>query len=162
MDMKQCRDVLSRLIDEESRTLADLVALLEREHELLVANRSAEALEDACEARQICMGTLLRVQDERRGMLRLLGLSEAPAALDELLTRCDPAGELKSRWAATLNSARRCRELNDRNGALVNARMRRVEGLLNVLTGERSTPNLYGPQGQVATNRGRSVVSAQA
>ena len=162
MEMKDCRDVLSRLIDEEGRTLVDLVALLEREHELLVANRSAEALEDACEARQICMGTLLRVQDERRGLLRLLGLPDAPAALDDLLARCDPSGELKARWAGTLNSARRCRELNDRNGALVNARMRRVEGLLNVLTGERSTPNLYGPQGQVATNRGRSIVSAQA
>jgi len=145
VDMKDCRDVLSRLIDEESRTLVELVDLLQREHELLVANRSAEALEDACEARQICMGTLLRVQDERRGLLRLLGLPDAPAALDELLGRCDPAGEL-----------------NDRNGALVNARMRRVEGLLNVLTGERTTPNLYGPQGQVATNRSRSVVSAQA
>lgn len=162
MQMHDCRDVLSRLIDEESATLGDLVQLLEREHELLVANRSAEALEDACEARQICMGTLLRVQDERRGLLRLLGLGDNAAALDDLLGRCDPAGELKSRWAATLANARRCRELNDRNGALVNARMRRVEGLLNVLTGERSMPNLYGPQGQVAASRTPSVVSAQA
>lgn len=162
MQMHDCRDVLSRLIDEESATLGDLVQLLEREHELLVANRSAEALEDACEARQICMGTLLRVQDERRGLLRLLGLGDSAAALDDLLTRCDPAGELKPRWAATLVNARRCRELNDRNGALVNARMRRVEGLLNVLTGERSLPNLYGPQGQVSASRSTSVVSAQA
>jgi flagellar biosynthesis/type III secretory pathway chaperone len=92
--MHDCRDVLSRLINEESSTLSDLVQLLEREHELLVANRSAEALEDACEARQICMGTLLRVQDERRGLLRLLGLSDSAAALDDLLTRCDPRGEL--------------------------------------------------------------------
>jgi flagellar biosynthesis/type III secretory pathway chaperone len=160
--MNDCRDVLSRLLDEESTTLRDLVALLEREHELLVANRSAEALEDACEARQICMGTLLRVQDERRGLLRLLGQSDSSAALDELLTRCDPGGDLKTRWAATLADARRCRDLNDRNGALVNARMRRVEGLLNVLTGERATPNLYGPQGQVSASRSQSVVSAQA
>ncbi len=162
MEMHDCRDVLSRLINEESATLSDLVQLLEREHELLVTNRSAEALEDACEARQICMGTLLRVQDERRGLLRLLGLGDSAAALDELLTRCDPRGDLKTRWAATLTHARRCRELNDRNGALVNARMRRVEGLLNVLTGERSSPNLYGPQGQVTASRGQSVVSAQA
>jgi flagellar biosynthesis/type III secretory pathway chaperone len=160
--MHDCRDVLSRLINEESSTLSDLVQLLEREHELLVANRSAEALEDACEARQICMGTLLRVQDERRGLLRLLGLSDSAAALDDLLTRCDPRGELKTAWAATLANARRCRELNDRNGALVNARMRRVEGLLNVLTGERASPNLYGPQGQVTAHRAPSVVSAQA
>lgn len=160
--MHDCRGVLSRLIDEEGATLADLVQLLEREHELLVANRSAEALEDACEARQICMGTLLRIQDERRGLLRLLNLGDSAAALDDLLTRCDPQGDLKTHWAATLATARRCRELNGRNGALVNARMRRVEGLLNVLTGERSTPNLYGPQGQVSASRGHSVVSAQA
>lgn len=162
MDLSQCRGTLARLIDEEARTLDELGALLEREHQLLVENRSAEALEDACEARQICMGTLLRIQDERRNMLRLVGLPDGPAALDSLLSRCDSDGSLRRHWVAALEAARRCRDLNDRNGALVNARMRRVEGMLNVLTGQRATPTLYGPQGQMAASRGRSIVNAQA
>jgi flagellar biosynthesis/type III secretory pathway chaperone len=151
-----------RLVEEESTTLAELAVLLEREHDLLVQNRSVEALEEACEARQICMGTLLRIQDERRGMLRLLGLPDSPASLDALLVRCDADGALRRRWTATLDQARVCRELNDRNGALVNARMRRVEGLLNVLTGQRAAATLYGPQGRVARDRIKPALSTHA
>lgn len=162
MDLLQCAALMARLVEEESKTLAELAVLLEREHALLVQNRSVEALEDACEARQICMGTLLRIQDERRGMLRLLGLPDAPASLDALLARCDPDGALRSRWTATLEQARVCRELNDRNGALVNARMRRVEGLLNVLTGQRAAPTLYGPEGRVARDRVHPGLSTHA
>lgn len=162
MDLPQCADLLRRLVDEESNTLAELAALLEREHELLVQNRSAEALEDACEARQICMGTLLRIQDERRGMLRLLGLPDTASSLEELLERVDADGALRRRWTTLLDQARLCRELNDRNGALVTARMRRVEGMLNVLTGQRAAPTLYGPQGRVARDRPRPGLSTHA
>lgn len=162
MDPLQCAGLLGRLIDEEAKTLGELAVLLDREHAMLVQNRSVDALEDACEARQICMGTLLRIQDERRGLLRLLGLADSPASLDALLTRCDPDGELRRRWTATLDQARACRELNDRNGALVSARMRRVEGLLNVLTGQRAAPTLYGPQGRVARDRLNPALSTQA
>lgn len=162
MDPAQCASLLARLVDEETETLAELAVLLEREHAVLVGGGSVEALEDACEARQICMGTLLRIQDERRGMLRLLGLSDSPASLDALLARCDADGSLRRRWTATLDQARLCRELNDRNGALVSARMRRVQGLLNVLTGQRAAPTLYGPQGFVARDRLEPALSTRA
>lgn len=162
MNLQQCREPLTRLINEEGRTLDELAALLEREHALLVANGNVDALEDACEARQICMGTLLRVQDERRGMLRLLSLPDNLASLDRILAACDADGSLRALWVKTLDAARRCRELNDRNGALVNARMRRVEGLLNVLTGRRASPTMYGPQGQIAADRGHRMLTAQA
>lgn len=162
MNLQNCREPLSRLINEEGRTLDELAALLEREHALLAANGNVDALEDACEARQICMGTLLRVQDERRGMLRLLNLPDSVSSLDQLLSSCDADGTLRAHWVQTLDTARRCRELNDRNGALVNARMRRVEGLLNVLTGRRASPTMYGPQGQIAADRDHRMLTAQA
>ncbi len=162
MDPLHCAALLGRLVDEESKTLAELAELLEREHAALVQNRSVEALEDACEARQICMGTLLRIQDERRGLLRLLDLPDSPTALDSLLASCDADGSLRRRWTATLEQARHCRDLNDRNGALVNARMRRVEAMLNALTGQRIGPILYGPQGHVARDRVDGALSTHA
>jgi flagellar biosynthesis/type III secretory pathway chaperone len=162
MNLQNCREPLSRLINEEGHTLDELAALLEREHALLAANGNVDALEDACEARQICMGMLLRVQDERRGMLRLLNLPDSVSSLDHLLSSCDADGTLRAHWVQTLDTARRCRELNDRNGALVNARMRRVEGLLNVLTGRRTSPTIYGPQGQIAPDRDHRMLTAQA
>ena len=44
--------------------------------------------------------------------------------------------------------ARDCRDLNDRNGVLVGAQIKRVEGLLGAITGTSAEPRAYGPRGQ--------------
>ena len=69
MDPVVCRDTLGKLIAEESSTLDQLLQLLDREHELIVAN-DVDALERAGHARQNCVGTLLRIEDDRPGGLR--------------------------------------------------------------------------------------------
>ena len=162
MDPNLIREQLAALIDAESRALADLETLLNREHEQLVRNDSAEALEEACNARQLRIGELLRIQDERRSLLRMLGQSPDNAGLDAVLRSCDVGDRLRTRWQACAEGARRCRELNDRNGALVSARMKRVEGMLEVLTGQRPGPRVYGRQGQVAGEATSRFVAAEA
>lgn len=156
------RDQLGALLDDEGRVLADLEALLSSEHEILVRNDSPEALEAACGERQQRMGELLRIQDERRSLLRMLGQSPDNAGIDALLRACDTGDRLRTRWQACAEAARRCRDLNDRNGALVNARMKRVEGMLEILTGQRPGPRVYGPQGQVAAAPASRLVAAEA
>ena len=48
----------------------------------------------------------------------------------------------------------RCRDLNVKNGTLVAARMKQVEGMLNALTGKANQPVTYGPKGMASrTNR---------
>ena len=84
MDPTACREALAALIAHEISSLDTLAALLEREHGLLVANDVA-ALEAAM-AEQICVGTLARVEDERRSLCRMHGhpapaRSGAPAGL---------------------------------------------------------------------------------
>ena len=162
MDPSLTREQLAKLIDDESRALADLERLLGREHDILVRNDRPEALEDACNARQVRMGELLRIQDERRSLLRMLGESPDNAGLDALLKACDVGDRLRLRWRGCADAARRCRELNDRNGALVMARMRRVEGMLEILTGQRPGPRVYGPQGQFATAEPSRMGAAEA
>lgn len=157
------REQLAALIDSEHRTLADLERLLHQEHEQLVRNDSAEALEAACNARQTRMGELLRVQDERRELLRMLGQRPDHIGLDTVLRDCGGDNQLRVRWQSCGETAQRCRELNDRNSALVNARMKRVEGMLELLTGQqRPSPSVYGPQGQVASGSTSRFVAAEA
>ena len=55
---------LDKLIAEESGTLDQLLQLLDREHELLVAN-DVDGLDRAGHARQNCIGMLLRIEDDR-------------------------------------------------------------------------------------------------
>jgi flagellar biosynthesis/type III secretory pathway chaperone len=162
VDPALTRDQFARLLEDEARTLTDLESLLSREHEILVRNDDAAALEEACAARQLRIGELLRIQDERRSVLKMLGQSPDNAGLDAVLRSCDVGDRLRVRWQQCAVAATRCRELNDRNGALVQARMKRVEGMLEVLTGQRPGPRVYGPQGQFSAASSSRLVAAEA
>lgn len=146
MDPGVCREHLQKLLAEESGALAQLETLLDREHELLLAN-DVEELDRAGEARHACVGALLHVEDERRSLCRMMNVPADPQGLERLLRWCDPSSTLQRRWADCSQRAGRCRDLNDRNGALVTARLKKVEGLLEVLTGRANQPKVYGRQG---------------
>ncbi len=159
---EECRRTLERLLAEEIAALAELERQLDAERDVLVRNESPEALEDACARRQDCMGTLLRVQDERRGVLRMLGIDSDVAGLDRLMRECDPQRSLPARWGECAERARRCRDINDFNGALVASRMRRVEGMLEILTGRKRETPIYGRQGQQAWVAAGRLLAAEA
>lgn len=146
MDSNVCREHLEKLLIEEVTVLERLEGALDHEHELLVAN-DVEALERAGEGRQACIGDLLRIEDERRSLCRMLNLPADLGGLERLLAWCDATGQLRRRWADCADRAKRCRAANDRNGALVTARMKKVEGMLDVLTGRAGEPKIYGKQG---------------
>ncbi|HEY5758100.1 MAG TPA: flagellar protein FlgN [Steroidobacter sp.] len=160
MDPVVCRDTLDKLIAEESSTLEQLHQLLEREHEFLVAN-DVDALERAGHARQTCIGTLMRIEDDRKALCRALNVPTDNGGLDRILAWCDPTKKLRQRWKELGERADRCRTANDRNGALVTARMSRVEGLLDIVTGRAGQPKTYGRQGgfQNQPRTGRVIVS---
>jgi len=157
---EECRRTLERLLADEDAALAELERLLLAERDTLERNDSPEVLEQVCARRQDCMGGLLRVQDERRAALRMLGFAADNAGLELLMRSCDPAGTLPARWGECAERARRCRELNDFNGALVASRMRRIAGLLELLTGHRPESPVYGRQAQQSwVGAGRLLVT---
>jgi flagellar biosynthesis/type III secretory pathway chaperone len=154
VEPRACRELLEKLLTEEVGALTRLEGLLDREHEYLVAN-NIDAFERAGEERQNCVGVLVRVEDERRSLCRMMNLPADPAGLEKLIGWCDSSGALKKRWAACADRAIGCRGRNDRNGALVTSRLKRVEGMLNVITGRSKQPKVYGRQGGYAVS-GRS------
>jgi flagellar biosynthesis/type III secretory pathway chaperone len=112
---------------EENALLAGLESLLAHEYGLL-QTRDAEGLESAAKARQQCVTSILRIEDERRALCRANVRSDGPAALHSLLAWCDPTGLLWSAIQEYRERTLRCREQNDRNGMLVNARLQPVSG----------------------------------
>lgn len=160
MDPVVCRETLDKLISEESSTLDQLVQLLEREHELLVAN-DVDGLDRAGQARQNCIGTLLRIEDDRKALCRALNVPTDMHGLDRILAWCDPSKQLRRRWAEVGERAARCRGANDRNGALVTARLSRVQGMLDIVTGRAGQPKVYAKQGgfQNQPRTGRVLIS---
>jgi len=146
VDPKVCREHLSRLVTEEISALSRLEVVLDSEHEYLVAN-DIEQLASVAETRQDCISSLLRVEDERRSLCRTMKLPTDPTGIERLLAWCDPSRALHRRWADCMQLATSCRTRNDRNGALVSARLKRVEGVFDVLTGRANQPKVYGKGG---------------
>ena len=163
MNPSLTRDALERLLVEENVALGEFEALLDREHVALRA-RDIDALEALADARQASLVRLLKIEDERRGLCSMHGHDTDLVGLARLLAWCDPNRSLAQRYEECSTRAKRCRDLNDRNGILVGAQMKRVEGLLGAITGAGREPQAYGPRGTsnpYAASAGR-VLSAEA
>ena len=141
MDQSTCRARLARLLAEETAALSQLEQQLQHEHELLATN-DVEGLEQAGECRQQTIGKLLRLEDDRRALCRQLGHDLDRDGLALLFTWCDSQGTLAAAQAACTELAGRCRKQNERNGALVTARLTRVTGMLDML-GDNAAPRTY-------------------
>jgi flagellar biosynthesis protein FlgN len=161
LEVNACREALATLLSQEVSALAELAGLLDREHALLVSN-DVETLEAVMEERQGSVGKLLRAEEERRSLCRMHGHGVDAPGIEKLMAWCDPSGTLKAQWAECAKGAARCREANDRNGALVTARMKRVEDLLTVLTGAPQKSPTYGPKGAYAPTRAGRVLATEA
>jgi len=146
MDASLCREHLAELLGEEIVLLTELQQLLEEERDL-IGSGEPDALQRTTSARQERLGALARIEEQRRSLCTLHGESADRAGLERLRKWCDPAGVLEPRLSECLGRALRCRDLNDRNGIMVAARMKRVSELLQALTGRASRAATYGPRG---------------
>jgi flagellar biosynthesis/type III secretory pathway chaperone len=161
VDAALTRDHLARLLTEENAALAEFESLLEREHSAL-RKRDIDSLESLSPARQSSLTRLLKLEDERRSVCSMLGYDTDLGGLARLIAWCDPRRSLAKAYDECSTRARRCRDLNDRNGILVGAQIKRVEGLLGAITGA-AAPRAYGPRGVrgYGTSAGQ-VLSAEA
>jgi flagellar biosynthesis/type III secretory pathway chaperone len=161
MDANLTREHLARLLAEENLALADFESLLEREHAAL-ESRDIDALESLSGARQSSVTRMLKLEDERRGVCSMLGYDTDLTGLAKLIAWCDPRRSLAAPYEECSSRARRCRDLNDRNGILVGAQIKRVEGLLGAITGAPA-PRSYGPRQVASYGAGTGqVISAEA
>ena len=148
IDPSAYRDSLSRLLGDEYSLLIQLERQLVREHGLL-SKGDIEGLESVGSERQACVAALLKLEDERLGLCRMLGHSPDLKGLETLLRWCDPQGLLRQPLQDCTDLAGRCRDQNTRNGMLVNARLQRVSGVLGLLTSNEASPAtpIYGRKG---------------
>ena len=151
MDPGVCREHLTTLLREESELLAQLEDLLTRESRVL-ATSDVQTLETTTRARQERMGALARIEEQRRSLCTAHGYSADRVGLDALIAWCDSEGKLLSRLRECAERAVRCRDLNDRNGIVVAARLKRVEGMLDALTGRPTRSDTYSPKGYTASS----------
>lgn len=162
MDATLTRDHLANLLAEENTALAEFETLLEREHAAL-RSRDIDGLEALSGARQNSITRMLKLEDERRSVCGMHGYETDLSGLARLIAWCDPRRSLTPAYDECSARARKCRELNDRNGVLVGAQIKRVEGMLGAITGTRPAPREYGPRRTSAYSQSSGqVLSAEA
>jgi flagellar biosynthesis/type III secretory pathway chaperone len=127
------------LITEEATLLGKLATLLAHESTILRGDDSA-AIERIGANRHDCTAALSRLATERDHSSRLLSFKPGRAGFEQLLQWCDATGNLSRRWRTNLDHARRCRDLNDRNGALVAVKLNHVQTMLGALRGDVAEP----------------------
>jgi flagella synthesis protein FlgN len=135
---------LQRLLTDEAQQLAKLAALLAGESATLRGD-DAEAIERVGTERHDCTTTLARIDAERRDLCRMLSYTGDGAGFERLLHSVDPAGAMRQQWVANLAAARKCKEHNDRNGAMVSVRLNHVQKLLQAIRGG-TPPTVYSAQ----------------
>jgi flagellar biosynthesis/type III secretory pathway chaperone len=142
----QSRDVVRRILQDEIALLKQLAGLLQNEHGFIAGN-DLDGLERASATRQDCVAQLLKLGDERRDLCQMLGKGADLAGLSALLAWCDPEGSLAALMTEHAERSGACREQNERNGALVGARMSRVSQMLGMMAGNAAPPTVYGRAG---------------
>ena len=163
MNAALTRDTLGRLLADENAALGEFANLLNKEHGAL-SSRDIDALETLADSRQASVVKLLKIEEERRSLCSMLGYDTDLNGLAKLIAWCDPGRTLARPYEECATRARDCRDLNIRNGVLVGAQIKRVEGLLGAMTGTSSEPRAYGPRGMThpyAATAGK-VLSAEA
>jgi len=141
----EIRQHLERVLDDEARLLTELEQILARESQVVRSDDSS-AIENIGGARQACVDALSRLDKERTAASRMLSFGDGRPGFEKLLAWCDPARTLHGRWQRNLQLAGRCKDLNDRNGAVVALKLSQVQQLLATLRGGTVEP-AYGRRG---------------
>lgn len=135
---------LGAVLDDMQQALAELAGALEAERQALLAGDVA-AIDATGTRKQALMQALERLDAERVQLS-----AAAPQA----------AEALESRWQASLRQLQACRDLNLRNGGIVNQRLGSVRRALAILTGQDGDAGVYGPRGAVhSTSRSRHTLA---
>jgi flagellar biosynthesis protein FlgN len=135
---------LNSLLSEEAQLLVELETVLERETDI-VRGEDTEAIQSIGSNRHRCVDRLSRIGVERTDSARMLSFGADQAGMEKLFDWADPSTALRAKWRANLELARRCKALNDKNGAIVAAKLDRVQQLLSKLRGSTAPP-VYGPK----------------
>jgi len=136
---EQIRLHLERVLGEEAALLAELEQVLAAEADV-VRGDDPDAIEHIGGNRQRCVARLVQLDGERASACRMLSFGAGREAFERLIAWCDPSQSLRPRWQANLARAHRCKDLNDRNGAVVMARMGQVQQRLAALRGDVPGP----------------------
>ncbi|MBZ9568258.1 flagella synthesis protein FlgN [Modicisalibacter tunisiensis] len=135
---------LAQHLERELKHLDAFIELLEAEHRSLSqADVDGEQLQQQASDKQTHMARLESLETQRRNALKTLGYGDTRRASEQAAidAGCQPT------WQRFLERALHAKQLNQRNGILIEARMTQNHRILRFLN-DTASKTLYGPNGQ--------------
>ena len=143
------RPTLVEALQAERDAFREFCALLQTERACLL-RADADALVQVTQQKSERVDRLAELGAARSRHLQSLGLNPVPGARERWLG-ADVGAEaatLSRLWEELVASARKARDLNQANGALVAARLTHNQAALSALHTSARAQSLYGPDGQ--------------
>lgn len=149
MNRLEYRQRLANLLQQEQISASRLLITLEQQQQSL-AELQPVRIEASANASYSCIQELDQLEKKRNALAARLGYAATNAGMEDLIRWCDYDGTLGIQWRKLLELARRCRDCNQVNGAVVDINRRRVRQALGILRGQQTDAELYGRSGQSA------------
>lgn len=148
--------MLAAILDKQLEKLNELLAVLRKEQDRLVARDDAlESMEALVALKAEITASLESLEKERKAVLAKLGYGDDPEAS---VTASQAQGCL-DQWTAVQDLCRQVAHHNEVNGSLIQLRMNHNSRLLEQLR-EMANERLYDAQGQPLKRSSRIETSA--
>lgn len=149
MEKAACRRALGPLLQREFDDSVRLLEVLGNEQTAL-GSRNVGAIEALTRDKQTQLAQIEQTARERTAITQSAGFAPDGDGMRALLRWCDNDGSLTRAWKQLLNQARRCRDQNLVNGALIETSRRHTRQALGILRGTTVEDAIYNPHGATA------------
>jgi len=148
-----------KAISRESNLVKQFVQLLEKEQDVLTNGRTDE-LPAIAESKEKLAAALNELSLQRNLFLTSLGFPPDRPGMESWTAANTGQIETLTAWNQTLVSAARAKDLNLRNGQLIQLRMKYNSQALEVLMRKENNLDLYGPDGRSSALGDRRIDDA--
>lgn len=149
-------DVVSRLaasLDEERKVAEELLQILQKEQDCLVASDMV-ALTPLTDEKARVASRMSELAKQRYDVLAESGFDASETGMEMWVNSAEADAGVRDSWKDFLSLARAGKEHNRINGLLIHQHMVRNQNALNVLfTQVNQGGNFYGPDGQSSSTK---------
>ena len=151
--MQSLGNALAQTLAEEVRAAGTLLDLLRKEQAHLV-DANIDELIKVTEEKTKIVARMGELSLGRQRSLASAGLEASEEGMQKWARSPSADPSAAQSWNALLELAREAKELNRTNGLLIGRHLTRNQAALNVLQGSGQGGNMYGPNGQSASQSG--------
>lgn len=150
---------IRQTVSKEADLVRLFVDLLEQEQEVLT-NGGTDDLPAIAERKEKLAAELNDLSRQRNALLVSLGFPPDRAGMESWTVANPGQKETIAGWNQTLSLAARAKNLNLRNGQLIELRMKYNAQALEILMRKENNLDLYGPDGRSSTLGDRRIDDA--